>query len=172
MKSIRDISVSFSGHRNCTSSPWFSREVIDGAVEELYGRGFRRFLGGTAIGFDTEAAESVMRLRAKLAARGLESGITLVSVLPYAAQGERFTAGQRRRLTAVLDASDEVVTLSPHYYPTCYLRRDDYLVEQCSHLLCFYDGSKSGTGYTVGRARSAGIPVTNLYPNPQLELSL
>lgn len=174
MTNKRDISVSFSGHRSCSCDVRFSRGHLDDTIEELYSRGYSRFLGGTAVGFDLEAAESLLRLRDRLG-RG-EAGVEyrgpveLVSVLPYAGQGERFGTAERRRLAAVLEASDEVITLSPTYYKSCYLRRDDYLVEQCSLLLCFYDGSPGGTRYTVERARRAHIPVVNLCPSQQLEL--
>ena len=47
---------------------------------------------------------------------------------------------------------------------TCFLDRDEFLVENASLLIAFYDGrEKGGTYYTLKKANCLDIPVVNIY---------
>jgi hypothetical protein len=49
--------------------------------------------------------------------------------------------------------------------------RNDYLVENSSVLVAWFDGQpRGGTAYTVRRARRKGVRIENLYPQSQMEL--
>lgn len=36
------------------------------------------------------------------------------------------------------------------------------MVDNCSRLICYYDGSNGGTRYTVEYAQSKGLPISNI----------
>ena len=61
-------------------------------------------------------------------------------------------------------SADEVVSLSECYDARCFLGRDEFMVENASLLIAFYDRrEKGGTSYTFTNANCLGIPVVNIY---------
>lgn len=67
----------------------------------------------------------------------------------------------------LLDASEVVVTSAKENYsgPNMYGVRNEYIVDNCDHLVAVWSGRKSGgTWYTVKYARKAGIPITIIDP--------
>lgn len=92
--------------------------------------------------------------------------IRLVAAVPFARQAAGYSADDRTRYEVLLAAADEVVVLSERYSYGCYYRRDDWMVERAGRIICWYDGSNSGTRYTVRRAVAAGLEVVNLFRDP------
>ena len=57
-----------------------------------------------------------------------------------------------------------LIILSEYYYTRCFLDRDEFMVENASLLIAFYDGrEKGGTYYTFKKANCLGVPVVNIY---------
>ena len=77
---------------------------------DAYKHGITRFMTGMAVGFDMLAAEVV------LSVKGICSSITLMAVIPYSGQAERFSDYNRRRYDALRAQADETVVLSDQYY--------------------------------------------------------
>ena len=126
-------------------------------LRKLYGEGYRVFLSGMAEGFDLLAAEEVLLLKQEF------SDVKLIGVLPFRKQALKYSRSDRERYESILRECSFVELLSEQYYQGCYFARNDFLVEHCSVIICYYDGQKGGTEYTVKRAGEAGIPVINLY---------
>ena len=112
-------SVAFTGHRTYDGT---AAESLSAAVERLYGRGFRTFLSGMAVGFDLAAAEAVLTLRAA------HPDVRLVAVVPFRGQEERFSPADRVRFRRAVAAADEVEVLAGGYRRGCYAVRNDFLV--------------------------------------------
>ena len=166
------------------------RAGVRAAVREFYTHGFRYFLSGMAEGFDLWAADEVLNLR-----NGLEDGIDskgdiigventigsgdvaggageptdikLIAVVPFEGQAGNYPAAAARLYRKVLEGADSKEILSEHYFPECFHRRNDWLVEHASAVICYFDGQSGGTQYTVSRARRAGLPVYNIL-NPAI----
>ena len=164
MKHNPGTTVSFTGHRTYRGE---AVRDLDLTVEQLSRQGFDTFLSGMALGFDMAAAESVMRMRSLLTDRE----IRLIAVVPFKGQEARFPAAERARYRRILDAADEVLILSERYVPECYSRRNDWLVDNSSAVVAWYDGSpKGGTHYTLSRAHRLARRIINLRPAEQLEI--
>ena len=69
---------------------------------------------------------------------------------------------QRGTADAVLAAADAVEVLSPVFHRGCYAVRNDFLVDNASVVVGYYDGQRGGTAYTFRRAYSRGVPVVNI----------
>ena len=136
-------SVAFTGHRTYDGT---AAESLSAAVERLYGRGFRTFLSGMAVGFDLAAAEVVLTLRA-------------------AHPDVRFSPADRVRFRRAVAAADEVEVLAGGYRRGCYAVRNDFLVDRAALVVAWYDGSPGGTRYTLRRALARGREVWNLHPS-------
>lgn len=156
-------SVAFTGHRYYA----FEQQARLGALlQELYTEGFRHFISGMAVGFDLAAAEAVIELRSRC------GDVTLECTVPYEGFERGFSPEDAERFGRIVAEADTVTCLAGRYSEGVFRRRNDYLVDSCSLVVAWWDGSRSGTGYTVARARRQSRPVVNLYPSLQLDLGL
>lgn len=152
----------FSGHRP-TKLPWGGNEdderckalkdELAARLEGLYGAGYRRFICGMAIGCDMYFAEAVLALRA------IRPDVILEAAVPCATQPDRWAAPLRRRYNELLNASNKVTLLSVNYTHECMMRRNKYMVDRSSLLLCCYNGLPGGTMKTILYAERSGLDV-------------
>ena len=153
MNDTKKITVSFTGHRSYDrSNDAALREEIRGHYEE----GFRIFLCGMARGFDLAAGECVADLRREL------PGLQLECIIPFRGQEQGFSQADRERFLRLVERADRVVTLAESYRAGAYHARNDYLVDNASAIIAYYNGSKGGTHYTVHRATRRGLRISNL----------
>lgn len=159
LKFDRTVSAAFTGHRFYDfSQREFIQERLTSAISEAYDHGIRNFISGFALGIDLMAAQLVQSLKCNLL------GISLTAAIPFEGQAERYNIYDKRVYRRLLELADKVIVLSDCYYPRCFLDRDEFMVENASYLIAYYDGrEKGGTYYTVKKARARGIPLINVY---------
>ena len=159
LKFDRTVSAAFTGHRFYDfSQREFIQERLTSAISEAYDHGIRNFISGFALGIDLMAAQLVQSLKCNL------PGISLTAAIPFEGQAERYNIYDKRVYRRLLELADKVIVLSDCYYPRCFLDRDEFMVENASYLIAYYDGrEKGGTYYTVKKARARGIPIINMY---------
>ena len=159
LKFDRTVSAAFTGHRFYDfSQREFIQERLTSAISEAYDHGIRNFISGFALGIDLMAAQLVQSLKCNL------PGISLTAAIPFEGQAERYNIYDKRVYRLLLELADKVIVLSDCYYPRCFLDRDEFMVENASYLIAYYDGrEKGGTYYTVKKARARGIPIINVY---------
>lgn len=153
----KEKTVAFSGHRtnrmakfSANREKLFREVAFDTFVaieSHCIKKGYHTFLSGMADGFDLIAAEEVLNLKKKY------PYIRLKCVVPFKGQAERYTQADKRRYDTNLAQADEVITLQDGYTDGCFLRRNDYLLENSAFLLAYYDMvAVGGTFYTLKRA--------------------
>lgn len=130
-------------------------ERLDRVLRGLIDEGYEHFLCGMAEGFDMLAGERVVALRREY------PRIKLTAVIPYPEQPRAFDPPTRARYDALLAAADETVTIRSHYTPDCFRARNDFLIAGSSVLVCYYNGTRGGTHYTVRRAWENKIKIVN-----------
>ena len=159
LKFDRTVSAAFTGHRFYDfSQREFIQERLTSAISEAYDHGIRNFISGFALGIDLMAAQLVQSLKCNL------PRISLTAAIPFKGQAERYNIYDKRVYRRLLELADKVIVLSDCYYPRCFLDRDEFMVENASYLIAYYDGrEKGGTYYTVKKARARGIPIINVY---------
>lgn len=159
LKFDRTVSAAFTGHRFYDfSQRVFIQERLTSAISETYDHGIRNFISGFALGIDLMAAQLVQSLKCNL------PGISLTAAIPFEGQAERYNIYDKRVYRRLLELADKVIVLSDCYYSRCFLDRDEFMVENASYLIAYYDGrEKGGTYYTVKKARARGIPIINVY---------
>ena len=143
MDRSREHTAAFTGHRRYDGE---CDDALRAVVRELYGRGFRVFWSGMALGFDLAAAEAVFALRGEL------PGLRLCCAVPFPGQADRFPEADRLRYMRILDRADEVATLAP------------------AAVVAWFDGGKGGTRYTWDYARRCKAERINLWCDGQQEL--
>ena len=153
----------FTGHRDIDADmPALSSllcSILDRLITE---QSVTDFYAGGAIGFDTLAADTVLRMREKY------PKVKLHLVLPCsnADQTKDWTAEQVADFNRILGLADTVEYISDSYYNGCMKDRNARLVELASECCISYWNLKdfrSCTGQTVRMARKKGIPVINLF---------
>ena len=158
---MREQTWCFTGHRDLPHAllPQM-KEDLDRAILHLLAQGVRFFGAGGALGFDTLAAQAVLRLRQS------HPELRLILVLPCRTQADRWTARQKDTYASILARADKVIYTSDSYFAGCMHYRNRFLVEHSGHCICYYAYARGGTHYTVGLCQRAGIPIINLAPQP------
>lgn len=157
----REKTASFSGYRSeklpdegmsGSNSIGALQTILRIAVEDLVLGGFTHFMVGMADGFDTMAAEAVLDVKQK------HPLIHLIAILP-------FDDGRNHSdtYTSILSQCSDTVVVSQKAHKGTYLTRNEYLVDNSSFLICYYDGRYGGTEYTVEYAQKNRVPVRNLW---------
>lgn len=137
------------------------RHRLSGQIIRLIGEGYDTFLSGMAEGFDMIAAEEVVRLQHDY------PHIGLIAVIPFRGQCERYSHSDKERYDELLVQARERIVLSDAYHVSCFFRRNDFLVDNASQLICYYDGQSGGTRYTVQRAQRSKLSITNIADSQQ-----
>ena len=152
-----ETTVCFTGHRNLQPAdlPVLTARV-DAALCQAYESGYHTFLCGGARGFDTLAAQEVLRFRAD------HPGIRLVIAVPCITQANRWSAAEKRLRESILLQADEVRVLSDFYFTGCMQVRNRFMVDASSLCLCYLVRFEGGTWSTVRYALHRGLMLKHL----------
>ena len=147
----------FTGHRDLpTDQIEQITEQLDHELIRLIEQGYCTFGAGGALGFDTIAAQRVLRLRERY------SYIKLILVLPCLTQSKKWCPQDHLIYEEIKRKADQVVFISQDYVRGCMHKRNRYLVEHSSVCICYLDKSVGGTAYTVDYARKNGKTIINI----------
>ncbi|MBQ8508625.1 MAG: DUF1273 family protein [Clostridia bacterium] len=157
MKDFRPQTCCFTGHRII---PAGMRDILarrlDVAIDAMIQEGYCYFGAGGALGFDTMAAQSVLRAKEKY------PHIRLILVLPCRDQAAKWNIRNRRIYEDILSKSDRKVYMTDVYTEDCMFRRNRRLVECSSACICYLTKTGGGTAYTVREAEQHGLRIVNL----------
>ncbi|MBR4072553.1 MAG: DUF1273 family protein, partial [Clostridia bacterium] len=148
----------FSLDRNNKDYIKFENKLVD-AVFSLPAENCFTFYTGGAIGFDIIAAEIVLMLKE---APKLNAGIELICAVPFIDQAANYDNMWKKRYENILSKADEVVLISDKYYPGCYQKRNEFMVDNSDFVVTWYDGKSGGTRNTVRYAAKKGRRIVNL----------
>lgn len=149
---------SFTGHR--VIEEWHRGRIqglISTAIKYAYAAGCRDFMCGGALGFDTLAAQEVIKFRQ------LHRDVRLVLCLPCMDQAEGWSDKSRSMYSHILESADEIIYASEVYTDSCMRERNFLLASRCDILIAYCGRPRSGSGQTVRMADSMGKEVINLY---------
>ena len=154
----RNNTCCFTGHRDISAVTYHDlNERLEPIMMRLIQRGYKYFVCGGALGFDTYAAMYVCALKK----RGFE--VKLVLVLPCRDQTAKWSDYDRSFYQSLLGYADEIHYTAEKYYPGCMQKRNRALVDASSACICYLTSSRSsGTKQTVEYARSKGLPIINI----------
>ena len=147
----------FTGHRQIP--PGKQEEITDRlecVIARLYQRGIRYYEAGGALGFDTLAAKTVIRLRKRC------PGMKLILVLPCLTQTRGWSAENVAEYERIKAQADNAVYTAQQYSRGCMFKRNRRLVDDSSICVCYLIGESGGTVYTVNYAKTQGLDVINI----------
>lgn len=142
--------ASFSGHRILGQD--FDLERVKSSILRLIKDGYDTFLVGMAIGFDTACFKVLLDLKK-------EFPIKIIACIPCLNQSERFNYKQKEEYEYLLNLADDKIVISKEYTNDCMKRRNKFLVEYSTVLICYLRRDKTGTSSTVNYALKRGVKV-------------
>ena len=125
-------------------------------VEKKIKEGYTDFYAGGALGFDTLAALTVLRLKM------VYKNIKLHLILPCKNQADKWSSEDKNMYKKIISESDSVQYISEQYTPQCMNRRNRALVDSSNCCIAYCTQTTGGTAYTIGYAMDNGIDVENI----------
>ena len=159
MRSIKEQTCCFTGHREITLPVETILYNLEKQLKELISSGVIYYGAGGALGFDTIAALTVIKLRQ------IYPHIKLIMVLPCKEQTKGWNSNDIEIYNYILNQADKVVYTSENYYPGCMHKRNRHLVNNSSHCICYLEKNTGGTAYTVNYAKEKGLTIYNVANN-------
>ena len=158
--SLIPLACFFTGHRVMEETEEAAiLTELENSILSLVEKDVKVFICGGALGFDTLAAETVLKLKKS-------HDITLCLYLPCVNQTEGWLADDVARYNSILESADEVYyTSKKSKSPELMKKRNKAMVEAADFGICYLKNEKSGTAQTVRFAHEKGIEVINLYKN-------
>ena len=148
----------FTGHRNVPTDKMQEIVARTGAkVRELISGGYRCFVVGGAIGYDTLAAELLFRLR-----DAERMGIRVILAYPFDGYMDRWSEEQKATYERLLPLYDERICVAAAASRGAYLQRDRYMVDASSMCIAYCTRQTGGTAYTIRYAGKKSVPVVNV----------
>ncbi len=130
------------------------RKKLLAIISHLMDMGYDFFISGMAKGFDTWAAEDVLKL-----------GASLECAVPFPEQTSGWEEKDQQRWTDIINKSGKRTVVSESNQKGAYYKRNRYMVDNADVILCGYTGRKSGgTAYTVNYALQQNKIVIQLHP--------
>lgn len=154
---MKERTACFTGHRTI---PFLQRRKIEKRTEEALieaiKQGYQFFGAGGALGFDTLAAQTVLRLKETY------PQIKLILVLPCLSQARGWRPEDIAEYERIKAAADKVVYTSQEYTRDCMFKRNRHLVDNSSLCIAYLTENSGGTAYTVDYARFKGLIIKNV----------
>lgn len=149
----KEITCFFTGHREIPEDIYSDLyQKVCNNIKALYQRGYREFIAGGAIGFDTLCAEAVLEMRKTC-------DIRLSIYIPCRGQEKYFSDIQKEQYQKILDNADRVFILSEHYYRGCMHTRNRKMADDSSVCIAYCTKTTGGSAYTVDYAQKKGLEI-------------
>ncbi len=157
---MKEYSCCFTGHRKISENEYYKvmfllRQTIEQKIKE----GYKFFCAGGALGFDTMAAMTVLKLKEQY------PHIQLHLYLPCVEQAQKWSEQAKKRYETIKQQSNLIVYVSHNYTNDCMLKRNRTLVDKSSFCIAYCNQSKGGTVYTMNYAKEHNVSVINIANN-------
>jgi len=155
---MKQYTASFTGHRIIAREDLATLpQRLDETIASLIQQGIVYFGSGYARGFDTLAAQAVLRARDK------NDAVKLIAVLPCTDQSEKWPEADQEVYWKLLTVADKVVcVINRPYEDDCMKKRNLRLITHNSVCITYMKHWRSGTAQTVRMAVAQGLTVINL----------
>ena len=147
----------FTGHRIIPEDEYAGiQKRLENEIENLIHQGVYLFIAGGALGFDTMAAQAVIKLRTEF------PHIGLILVPPHAGHTKHWHEKDQKIYGQILEQADVEMHMAEHYYDGCMQARNRYMALNSRFCICYLTKSTGGTAYTVNYAKKKGLRIINL----------
>ena len=157
METIKRRTACFTGHRHIPADELAAITAkLERLLRKLIADGYLFFATGGALGFDTLAAQMVLKLQREF------SEIKLCLVLPCLSQTRGWSKEDVEVYEEIKTAADKVIFTDYEYTKGCMFKRNRTLVDISNVCVCFLRQPTGGTAYTVKYARAKNIQIISI----------
>lgn len=96
---------------------------------------------------------------------GIKTSLPIHAYLPFSGQQSKWPRPAQDRYATLLQKCKSSIIVSPCASRQAYLDRNDVMVNACDMAIAVWDGSPSGTGYTVRKLQQTGKKVIIIHPD-------
>ena len=151
-------SLFFTGHRNVPSE---EKEIItkrvSSSIEVFIRKGYKTFICGGALGFDSIAAECVIEKKTA------HPEIRLLLALPCRDQTAAWSdTSDLARYKTILGRADDIYYAENFYKKGCMHKRNRWMADNSSVCIAYLKTNRGGTAYTYKYAEDKGLQMINL----------
>lgn len=151
--------VCFSGHRKFFDPIAEIEAKLEAEIRKCIESGMERFITGGALGFDTLAAQTTIRLRREFP----QIRLFLALPCPSEDQTRYWKPTEKAEYKEILELADEVKVLAKSYTDDCMFDRNKYMVNNsCKIIHYLRHNGRSGTKQTVNYAQKQGIELIGI----------
>lgn len=161
---MKEKTCCFTGHRKIDLPLEIVQQRLENIITQLINDGLIYYGAGGALGFDTLAALTVIKLRIAY------PQIKLILVLPCKDQTKGWESNDTQLYNYILEQADKVVYTAEAYYPGCMHKRNRHLVDNSAYCICFKNKASGGTAYTVDYAQKSGLKIYNIATDNFMEV--
>lgn len=136
-----------TGHRKLKLD--FNANLLEEKLVEIIKSGYRNFLIGMAVGFDSVCFKILKKLREIY-------NLKLIACIPCENQEKNFSEREKIEYFEMLLDADQKIYLSKEYKKNCMNLRNFYMVDNSSLVIAYLKEQKGGTFNTVNYAKRKG----------------
>ncbi|MBQ6608923.1 MAG: DUF1273 family protein [Oscillospiraceae bacterium] len=145
----------FTGHRpeKLAQSPEEVQQWLTDQIKDAIADGYLTFITGMSMGVDIWAGEIIVNLREN------DPRLHLIAAVPWPRFSARWNAEWKTRYERLIKRADLVKHISRTYDPSVFTKRNFWMVEHCTRVIAFYNGSDGGTKEMIEYAQERDIDV-------------
>jgi len=153
----KNFTCCFTGHREISSHHLKAiPKALNRILRILIAEGYHTFVAGGALGFDTIAADMVLRLKKEF------PHIKLVIVAPYAGQSENWGPAEQITYERIREAADDYICLSAGFTSACMKKRNQFIVDMSDVCIAYCFRERSGSAQTINFAVENGLKLVDV----------
>lgn len=154
---LKEKTCFFTGHRDIPQDKIPEIQAkLEEAVISLIDKGVIYYAVGGALGFDTVATLTIIKLKSKY------PQIRLVMILPCKNYDFSWQGKDMKVFESLKKRADKVVYTAERYYNGCMYKRNRHMAEGSGFCICYQKAPTGGTAYTINFAKSLGIHIINI----------
>lgn len=153
---MKERTCCFTGHRELPADTSKIEVLLEEQIRHLMDRGITDFCAGGALGFDTLAALTVLKLKREY------KTLRLILVLPCPEQAQKWSAKDKAVYEDIKLRADEVIYSSDAYYKGCMQKRNRDMVDRSCCCICYMTKRKGGTRLTTDYCAQKGVHIINI----------
>lgn len=149
----KDKTCAITGHRVLEKG--IDEQKIRDIFLKLIDSGKENFLCGMALGFDSLCFDILKEIRKS-------KNIKIIACIPCFSQDKSFNFKQKQEYKKMKEEADEKIFISKEYTPYCMMKRNMFMVDNCSVLVAYLNKNTGGTKNTVEYAKKRNVPIINV----------
>lgn len=154
---MNNISCCFTGHRKIPNYdiPHIQKN-LEILVKKLILQGVVNFYVGGALGFDTIAGKTIIKLKQYY------PNIKLILALPCKNQSSLWSANDVKIYENIIVKADKIIYVSEKYFKGCMHKRNRFMVDNSDFCIFYLTCSTGGTYYTVNYAKQKNLNLIDI----------